>query len=105
MKTVERNLSKNQPDFRGVLTLLSGSDEHATLHRIEKFNGENFYIQKFELQMILEDKDLWDIVNGFEVKPCVEDSTESQRKQFQRRERKALSTICLSLKDEQLSIV
>ena len=85
--------------------MASGSDEHAMLYRIEKFNGENFHLWKFKLQMILEDKDLWDIVKGVEVEPSVEDSTETQRKQFQRRERKALATICLSLKDEQLSIV
>ena len=81
------------------------SDQHASLLRIEKFSGENFHLWKFKMQMVLEEKDLWGIVKGDEVEPTDEGTTDAQRRQFQRRERKALATICLSLGDEQLSLV
>ncbi|CAB3993668.1 gag-pol poly [Paramuricea clavata] len=84
---------------------VSGNDEHASMLRIEKFSGENFHLWKFKMQMVLEDKDLWGIVKGIEVEPTDEGTTETQRRQFQRRERKAFATICLSLGDEQLSLV
>ena len=83
----------------------SENDEHGSLLRIEKFKGENFHLWKFKMQMVLEEKDLWNICTGDEVEPTAEGTTETQRRQFQRRERKALATICLSLGDEQLSLV
>ena len=83
----------------------SGNDEYGSLLRIEKFKGENFHLWKFKMQMVLEEKDLWNIVKGDEVEPAEEGTTETQRRQFQKRERKALATICLSLGDEQLSLV
>ena len=56
--------------------------------------------------MILEEKDLWGIVKGDEVEPDEEGTTEAQRRQFQRRERKAFATICLSLgMNDELSLV
>ena len=36
----------------------------------EKFDGKNFHLWKFKMQMILEDKDLWSIVCGEEVEPA-----------------------------------
>ena len=83
----------------------SGNGEHGSLLRIEKFKGENFHLWKFKMQMVLEEKDLWNIVKGDEVEPTDEGTTETQRRQFQKRERKALATVCLSLGDEQLSLV
>ena len=56
-------------------------------------------------KLVLEDKDLCGIVKGDEVEPTDEGTTETQRRQFQRRERKAFATICLSLGDKQLSLV
>ena len=82
-----------------------GNDENGSLLRIEKFKGENFHLWKFKMQMVLEEKDLWNIVKGDEVEPAEEGTTETQSRQFQKRERKALATICLSLGDEQLSLV
>ena len=55
--------------------------------------------------MVLEEKDQWGIVKGDEVEPTDEGTTDAQRRQFQRWERKALATICLSLGDEQLPLV
>ena len=83
----------------------NGEESTLSLSRIEKFNGENFHLWKFKMQMVLEDKDLWGIVSGDEVEPVEEGTTETQRRQFQRRARKALATICLYLGDEQLSFV
>ena len=80
-----------------------GNDEAFT--RIEKFNGKNFYLWKFKMQMILQEKDLWQIVIGDKVEPNDEGTTDTQRRQCQRRDRKAIATICLSLGDKQLSLV
>ena len=80
-------------------------DDAASL-RIEKFNGVNFHLWKFMMQMVLEEKDLWDIVSGSEVERENEDEqNEAQVQRFKKRERKAFATICLSLDDEQLSLV
>ena len=50
-------------------------------------------------------RNIWNIVKDDEVEPTDEGTTETQRRQLQKRERKALATICLSLGDEQLSLV
>ena len=39
-----------------------------TIARINKFDGANFHLWKFKMQMVLEERDLWDVVSG-EVKP------------------------------------
>jgi hypothetical protein len=31
---------------------------------VDKFNGYNFSLFKFKMEMILDEKDLWDIVEG-----------------------------------------
>ena len=50
---------------------------YGSLLRIEKFEGENFHLWKFKLQMVLEEKDLWNIVKGDEVEPTDERTTET----------------------------
>ena len=53
------------------------SNEGEGLRLIEKFNGENFSLWKFKMEMILVEKDLWEIVEGtkgppsFDVDPKV----------------------------------
>jgi hypothetical protein len=32
---------------------------------IDKFNGENFNLSKFKMEMVLASMDLWEIVDGF----------------------------------------
>ena len=44
------------------------SEDSASI-RIDKFNGENFHLWKFKMQMVLEEKDLWGIVSGDEKEP------------------------------------
>ena len=58
---------------------------------LEKFNGENFHLWKFKMQMLLEEKDLWDYV---EKKVLAEADL--------KKDRKALAIISLSLADSQL---
>ena len=70
-----------------------------------KFDGRNFHLWKFKMQMILEDKDLWSIISGEEVEPVGEGTTEALLQKFRKRTRKAMATICLSLCDNQLSLV
>eukprot|EP00794_Sanderia_malayensis_P011646 gene11646-12844_t len=57
------------------------------------------------IQMILEDKDLWNIVTGDEVEPSGQGVTADAREKFRKRARKAMATICLSLSDSQLLLV
>eukprot|EP00794_Sanderia_malayensis_P011679 gene11679-12889_t len=80
------------------------SGDYVSSH-IAKFEGKNFHLWKFKMQMILEDKDLWNIVCGEEEEPVGEGSTEASIQRFRKRARKAFATICLSLGDNQLSLV
>ena len=43
--------------------------EDAASFKIDKFKGESFHLWKFKMQMMSEDKDLWEIVSGDEVEP------------------------------------
>ena len=73
--------------------MASTIDDSASL-RIEKFKGVNFHLWKFKMQMVLEEKNLWDIVSGEEVEPEEEgDSNEMRIQRFRKRERKAFATI------------
>ena len=47
--------------------------------RIEKLNGTNYQTWKFNVKLMLMQKELWGIVEGTEV---VDDSTEGLRKKF-----------------------
>lgn len=47
------------------------------LVRIDKFDGKNFHLWKFKMQMVLEDKDLWGIVSGEEGQPSGQGVTEA----------------------------
>uniref|UniRef100_A0AAV1UI76 DUF4219 domain-containing protein n=1 Tax=Peronospora matthiolae TaxID=2874970 RepID=A0AAV1UI76_9STRA len=35
-----------------------------TVARINKFDGTNFHTWKFKMQMVLEERDLWDVASG-----------------------------------------
>eukprot|EP00742_Colponemidia_sp_Colp-10_P012924 GILJ01014559.1.p1 GENE.GILJ01014559.1~~GILJ01014559.1.p1 ORF type:complete len:116 (+),score=24.61 GILJ01014559.1:29-376(+) len=75
--------------------------EMQSLSAMEKFGGENFNVWKFKMRMLLEEKDLWSIVDGSEAAP--QDPKELEK--FGKRARKALATICLCLKDNRISLV
>ena len=56
--------------------------------RINKFQGTNFHTRKFVMQMVLEERDLWEVTSG-EVK--MEHCTNAMdQATFKRKSRKAL---------------
>ena len=77
---------------------LGGTDG---LRAIEKLNGDNFHTWKFKMEMVLQEKDLWDIVTGDEARP--KESAEASA--YDKRARRAMATICLSVQDALLGLV
>ncbi|KAF1328946.1 Gag-pol polyprotein, partial [Globisporangium splendens] len=77
--------------------------DYASTARINKFDGTNFHAWKFKMQMVLEERDLWEVVSG-EVKfeHC---ATELDQAVFKRKARKAMVIICLAIEDSQLPLV
>lgn len=71
---------------------------------IEKFNGENFGLWKFKMEMILDEKDLWEIVEGTE-EPPPSDADVKEKKSYERRVKKAFAVIACNLADRQLAHV
>uniref|UniRef100_A0AAV1UTV3 CCHC-type domain-containing protein n=1 Tax=Peronospora matthiolae TaxID=2874970 RepID=A0AAV1UTV3_9STRA len=71
--------------------------------RINKFQGTNFHTWKFKMQMVLEERDRWEVTCG-EVKLVLCTNVMDQSK-FKRKSRKALAIICLAMKDSQLPLV
>lgn len=71
------------------------------MRAIEKLNGDNFHTWKFKMEMVLQEKDLWDIVTGDEERP--KESAEAIV--FDKRARRAMATICLSVQDSLLGLV
>src|SRR5579875_1494527 len=71
---------------------------------VDKFNGENFSLFKFKMEMILDEKDLWDIVEGTEKAPP-SGSDEKVIASFKKRERTAFRILCTHLVDAQLQHV
>ncbi|KAH8965187.1 hypothetical protein BDL97_04G105700 [Sphagnum fallax] len=67
---------------------------------IDKFNGENFNLWKFKMEMVLASMDLWEIVDGSEEAPP-SNSDPKVIKEYQRRAEKAMSTIAINLVDSQ----
>jgi hypothetical protein len=68
---------------------------------IDKFNGENFSLWKFKMEMVLASMDLWEIVEGSEEAPP-SDADPKVIKDYQRHVKKAMSTIGINLVDSQL---
>ena len=77
--------------------LASTMDASTTSARIDKFDGSNFHVWKFKMQMVLEDRDLWDVTCGV-VKPehCL---TADDQATYKRKARKAFVIICLAMED------
>ena len=76
--------------------------ENESVRNIDKFNGENFGLWKFRMEMVLSSMDLWEIVEETE-EPPPEDDDPKVIKEFNRRAKKALSVIGLSLVNHQLA--
>ena len=72
------------------------SAESTGVQQVQKLSGSDDYFNwKFDMEMVLIGRDLWDIVTGAEVLP--ENPTEKARNDFRRRDNKARSIICLSI--------
>jgi hypothetical protein len=57
---------------------------------IDKFNGENFSLWKFKMEMVLASMDLWEIVDGFKEAPP-SNADPKIIKEYQRRVKKAIN--------------
>jgi hypothetical protein len=68
---------------------------------IDKFNGENFNLWKFKMEMVLASMDLSEIVDGSEEAPPF-NADPKVIKEYQRRVKKAMSTIAINLVDSPL---
>ena len=69
---------------------------------VDKFDGMNFHLWKFKMEMVMAEKELWDIVDGSEEPPH---STSDPRvmQTYLRREKKAFAILALNLSDSQLA--
>src|SRR5271170_5263006 len=74
------------------------SDMSSTLYNIDKLGDDNYYAWKFRSKMVLEDRDLWDVVSGDELCP---EKLEAG-KQWIKKDRKAMSQISLAVSDKLL---
>ena len=63
--------------------------------RVQKLNSDNYHDWKFDMQMLLMAKDVWEIVSGEETLP--DEATNAIRLKFKKRENLARSMICLSV--------
>ena len=81
------------------MTLLEGTIS------ISKFDGTNFHLWKLKIRMILEELELWSIIEGTEARPELKENTEEFSKKlaaWQKKNAKARRIICLNLADGQL---
>ena len=63
-------------------------------YRVELLQGSsNYRTWKFSMRMVLQAKDLWEVVSGEEVRPAAADEKAS----WEKKARKALATIALAL--------
>src|SRR5579875_408018 len=76
--------------------------EGESVRVLEKFNGTNFNLWKFKMNLALSSMDLWEIVEGTEEAPP-SDASEKDKKEYKRRVKKAMSMIGLNLVDAQLA--
>ena len=73
----------------------------ATGVSIEKLDGTNYHVWKFKMQLILEDKELYGVIDGSDVKSEKAEGAADWAK----RDKKARVTICLALSDSVLATV
>ena len=67
--------------------------------KIEPLDGSNYANWKFNVQLVLMERDLWGFIEGTETKPeaTQDDKKEKEIKEFLKRSRKAYTTIALSV--------
>ena len=77
------------------------SSTNDNLSMVDKFNGNNFGLWKFKMEMVLASKDLWDIMDNSESPPP-NNAEESTKKEYTRRCKKALDIIAMNLVDKEM---
>ena len=70
---------------------------NASTSLVEKLTDFNYSMWKFRMQMLLEDKDLWEIVEGTSTPP----SDAEEAKKYDKSQRKALLLIVTHVNDQQ----
>uniref|UniRef100_H3H955 Integrase catalytic domain-containing protein n=1 Tax=Phytophthora ramorum TaxID=164328 RepID=H3H955_PHYRM len=91
-------INKSDPDYAFAMDATP-----TTTARINKFNGTNFHTWKFKMQMVLEERELWEVTSGeVKLEHC---TTTADQATFKRKSRKALAIICLAMEDSQLPLV
>lgn len=80
---------------------MAASDSEG-LRIVDKFNGENFSLWKFKMEMVLSSKELWDIVDGSE-EPPPSSSDVKERKAFEKRAKTAFAIIATNLVDKEMA--
>ena len=80
--------------------MASSASESLTL--VDKFNGDNFSLWKFKMEMVLASKELWDIVDGSEVPPP-SSADEKDKKAYDKRVKTAFAIIATNLVDKEMA--
>jgi len=69
---------------------------NASTSLVEKLSDSNYSMWKFRMQMLLEDKDLWEIMEGTSTPP----SDAEEAKKYDKSQRKALLLIVTHVNDQ-----
>ena len=72
------------------------SYEGESLKIVDKFRGDNFHVWKAKMELLLSTLDLWEIVDESEKAPG-EEASSKVKKDYYKREKKALGTIAMNL--------
>ena len=78
------------------------SSDNEGLRVGHKFNGENFSLWKFKMEMVLASCDLWDIVDESEAAPP-SDVVVKDKKAFEKRFKTAFGLIAINLVDKEMA--
>ena len=78
------------------------SSDSDGLKVVDKFNGDNFSLWKFKMEMVLSSKDLWDIVDGSE-QPPPSSADVKDLKAYDKRVKTAFAMIATNLVDKELA--
>src|ERR1700677_5040340 len=78
------------------------ADSGPSTVQIDKLTGDNYPLWKFKMQLILEDKDVFSVVDGTDKKPT---DTSARLPDWLKRDTRARVAICLRLNDAVLSNV
>lgn len=71
--------------------------------RINKFDGNNFHVWKFKMQMVLEERELWEVTSDeIKIEHCVNDGDQVT---YRRKSRKAFAMICLAMEAAPVGLI